>query len=324
MSLKTVKCYECKVKKEGVDCNKSIINDIITLILQSNKIENSEKECSLKYIIKYDKVTKEENHTFFLEVIKDSDEGLLLFRIGKTKELEGMLKRNKVTLSGEGILDESEQQIYELEICTYILFDIKNCIFIEMYGQFAPGTKVLIDIFNKELRKLELFKNYIFEANHIMSDKIIESFKDTGNKLKRIGFTYSLPKAEKLGLLGLEAKQISELNKLGGLYVDCIIRNRPRIPLTKKKEKISSIIQSFGECSDEIRRSLFFEGSTGRNKNKKYSFEEEGVTYTIDISTYKFEDKVKIKYDLKEIEEQVYEKLKLVYNSNKQDILTYI
>lgn len=328
MSKKTLRCYELNVSRDGKTCGKENFKDLMDIIFSSNKNDNATELSNGNKIIQY---KDEKSNNFSLELLKmvngkKIDDNYIFFRIGKQKDIEGFVKRNRSTLLGEGVLDENEQKIYELEVCTYILIDISEGIILEMYGQYAPTIKMLTIIINNNLEKFDDFssiKTNIFFKN-IMTEKMIETFKNTGNRLGKIGYMYSIPNAEKLSAMGMGIKQIEALNMLGNLELDLIIKNKPRIPLTKSNEIISMIVSSFGECIKDIKESLFFEGSTKDNTSKKFKFEEEEVTYNLDVAYYKKEDGLKIPFTLDQIEEQVYNKIKLRYESNKDDILTYI
>ncbi|VDG74723.1 Uncharacterised protein [Clostridium carnis] len=328
MSKKTLRCYELNVTIDGKTCEKENFKDLIKIIFDQKQNDEAAELINGNKIIKY---KDEKNNSFSLELLNivngiKINENYMFFRIGKQKDIEGFVKRNRSTLLGEGVLDEDQQRIYELEVCTYILIDIREGIILEMYGQYAPNIRILTLIINRNIQKIDDFNNLKTNVSfkNIMTEKMIETFKNNGNKLGKIGYTYSIPNAKKLASMGMGLKQIEALNLLGSLELDLIIKNKPRIPLTKKNEIISMIVSSFGECVKDIKESLFFEGSTKDNSSRKFTFDKEEVTYNLDVAYYKNEDGVKIPLTLEQIEEQVYEKIKLRYENNKGDILTYI
>lgn len=328
MSKKILRCYDLNISRNGKKCGKENFKDLVEIIFNPKKNDKSIELSNGNKIIQY---KDEKNNSFSLELLKmvngkKVDDAYMFFRIGKQKDIEGFVKRNKSTLLGEGILDDKDQKIYELEVCTYMLIDTTEGIILEMYGQYAPTIKMLTLIINNNLERFDDFSSIKTNISfkNIMTEKMIETFKNTGNKLGKIGYTYSIPNAEKLSIMGMDIKQIEALNMLGYLELDLIIKNKPRIPLTKNNEIISMIVSSFGECVKDIKESLFFEGSTKDNTSRKFTFEEEEVTYSLDVAYYKNEYGMKIPLTLDQIEEQVYEKIKLRYESNKEDILTYI
>lgn len=328
MSKKVLRCYELNVKKDNTVCKKDNFKSLVNIIFDPNQNKQATTLVNGNGFIKY---SSEKGDNFSLELLKPAknnitDDDYMFFRIGKQKDMQDVLKRNKATLLGEGVLDEKQQKIYELEVCTYILVDLRKGIILEMYGQYAPTIKILTLIINTNLEKIDDFNNvrtHILFKN-IMTAKMIETFKTTGNKLGKIGYTYSIPSANNLEKLGLGIKQIQALNEIGELELEFIIRNKPRIPLTKNNDIIKSVVDSFKECVKEIKGTLFFEGSTRENSSQKFTFNEEEVTYNLDISYYRNEDNLKIPLNLEEIEQQVYEKIKSKYESNREDILSYI
>jgi len=328
MTKKVLRCYELNVKKNNIVCKKENFKNLVNIIFDPSQNKQAITLVNGNGFIKY---SSEKGDSFSLELLKPvksipTDDDYMFFRIGKQKDMQDVLKRNKATLLGEGVLDDKQQKIYELEVCTYILVDLRKGIILEMYGQYAPTIKILTLIINADLEKIDDFNNlrtHILFKN-IMTEKMIETFKTTGNKLGKIGYTYSIPSANNLEKLGLGIKQIQALNLMGELELEFIIRNKPRIPLTRSNEIIKSVVDSFKECTQNIKETLFFEGSTKANSSQKFTFSEEEVTYNLDISYYRNEDNLKIPLSLEEIEQQVYEKIKSKYESNRDDILSYI
>ncbi|NFO40762.1 hypothetical protein FDB42_11785 [Clostridium botulinum] len=328
MSRKILKCYECDIMKDDIKCKKNKIGNVLDCIFNPKINENVTELDNGNTFLNHN---SEKGDRFSLELLKkinneDIDEKYRLFRIGKQKDMQDMLKRDKTTLLGEGVLDEQQQKIYELEVCTYILVDIENGIIMEMYGQYAPTIKMLVAIINNNLGEIKELKDkkVSFYYKKIMTSKMIETFKTTGNRLGKIGYTYSIPSAEKLKEMKLDTKQIEALKEIGGLEIGVIIKGKPRIPITKNKQRIELIVDSFKGCFKEIKESLFFEGSMGDGGSQKFTFNKEEVTYNTDITYHKKEDNLEIALNLEEIETQVYNKIKLKYENNKIDILKYI
>lgn len=328
MSRKTLRCYEIEIRKGNTTCDIDTFSDIIKIIFDGSQNDNAKSFDNGNGIVKF---ISEKGESYSLELINKIkntviEEDFLFIRIGKQKDIDGFVKRNKTTLLGEEVLDKDDQKIYELEVCTYMLIELKNGILLEMHGQFAPNINMFMQIVNSNLELIDDFNSIRTNISYknIVSDKMIETFKVTGNNLKKIGYTYSIPSAEKLEKLGLDLRQVQALNLIGGLELEFIIKSKPRLPLTKKNEIIRAILESFKGCAKEIKDTLFFEGGTKYNSNQKFTFNEDEVTYNLDISYYKNEDNIKIPLDLYEIEEQVYDKIKNKYVENREDILNYI
>lgn len=326
MSNKKLYCYTFDIMKNGKSGNdkkkiKLIIDSLFNIKNDNVSVfENGNKA------LKFD---NNDDNYFSLELLntiknEKIPEEYLFFRIGRQKELEGALKRQKATFMGEEILDKKQQEEYELEICTYILIDIESGIAIELFGQFAPSTKHFFNIVNAYLDKN--FKNdrITVLAKNIMTDKMIETYKDCGVSLNEIGYKYNIPDVEALKYLGLDTKQIAELKKLDVFEIKISIKNRPRLPLTKFPEKIKYTVGAFKECAKDIKDTIKFKGSTEGSGSQEYKFHEDIVTYSVDISNYKIQDSLKIKLDLDELAEQAYIKIKTKYESNKNNIEKYI
>ena len=325
MASKKIYLYRYDVLNKKISCKRNNLEKIIKTMFDDNnnnvtKFENGNRTLILE---------EGEDDYYSLDWLKSINEAVvsdnyLFFRIGRKKEIEGVLKRNQDTLKCEEILNKDEREIYELEICTYILVDLNDGIIIELAGQFAPSVRSFITMINMYLSKNEKFKNILIRNKNIATSKMIEAFKNGGVKLGKIGYKYNIPNVEILKYLGLDIKQIQALEQLDVLELEVSIKNKPRIPLSKTTEKISYAIKAFEECKNDIKETVFFKGNTKNSGNKKYTFKEEDVTYSIDITNYKIEDKIKLKLTLDEIAEQVYNKIKDRYEGNKEDVLEYI
>lgn len=194
----------------------------------------------------------------------------------------------------------------------------------ELFGQFAPAVNSFVKIVNR-LLPIELKnKNVVIEYNKILTEKMIEALKKGGVKLSNIGYNYNIPNANVLRYLGLDTKQISALEELNVFEIQVNIKNKPRIPLTKNVQKIGYEIDAFKECNKDIKDTLFFRGKTAETDNKNYKFTNEEVTYAISVNTSRVDEGETIKFSLNEMAEQIYDKMKIVYDKNIEDIKKYI
>ena len=318
-------CYTYSIINNKVDCDKSNFLDLMKVLFNTSN-KNVKKFENGNQALIFDEDDENYLSLDLLKIVngRDVPKDWLFFRIGRQKELEGALKRDKKTFMGEPILDAADQEKYELEICTYLLVDTKTGIILELYGQYAPSIKGFINILNSFLSKNENFNSISIKYNHILTEKMVESLKDDGTKLSKIGYTYNIPDVDKLQYLGLDIAQIKALKELDVLEVEVILKNKSRIPLTKNSDRIKYTINAFKECVKDIKDTLYFKGSTSSSKSKNYTFNKEEVTYMLDINSYKIDDKLKVLLTLDEFAEQVFEKMYNVYCANSKDILNYI
>lgn len=324
MANKQIRCYTYKVLKGKNICKKDFLFKIIDVIL-------NDKENKVKRLPNDNKVRifKGKEDRYSIELLKNINkkvipENYMFFRIGREKEIEGALKRNKGTLVSEELLDENEQGKYILEICTYILIDKTDGIIMELFGQFAPSINSFIKMVNAFLPLDFKSKNIVVEYDRILTEKMIDTLKKGGVKLNKIGYNYNIPSADVLRYLGLDTKQIAALKELDVFQIEVNIKNKPRIPLTKNVKKIGYVIDAFRECTKDIKDTLIFKGRTEETSDKKYKFTEEQVTYTIAVSTSRQDEGEIIKFSLDEMAEQIYDKMKIVYDKNIEDIKKYI
>ncbi|EGO87445.1 hypothetical protein G8S49_01605 [Clostridium botulinum C] len=321
---KKMYCYTYDVLMNNTICEKEKLFKIINNMF-------SEKE---KNVTKFENGNKvfifqDSGNNYSLELLKEVNEievedGYMFFRIGRQKEIEGALKRNKKTFISEEILSKEQQEKYDIEICTYILIDKRNGIILELFGQFAPSIKTFIDMMNSFLPKEISNKKVSIKYKNILTEKMIESFKEDGVRLGRIEYTYNIPSARVLNNLGLDMEQIKALEELDVFQVEIKIKNRPKVPLTKLPEKIKYTIKAFKDCAKEIKDTVVFNGRSGKLGSKDYSFKEEEVTYPINITNNKKQDNLIIKLTLDEMAEQVYNKMKDIYEANMSKVLEYI
>jgi hypothetical protein len=310
--------------KDKKTCGKENLFEIIDLVLKPNQNKVSETSNGNKVCIFDDG-----ENSYSLEMLKkvnntDIDEDYLFFRIGRKKEIEGAIKRNKSTLISEEILDKKQQEKYDLEICTYLLIDKINGVILELFGQFAPSINSFINMINKLLPQNLKDKYVTLNYEKILTQKMIDSFKNEGVRLSKIAYTYNIPQASVLKSLGLDIKQINALEELDLFQVEVNIKSRPNLPLTKSPDKIKYAINAFSECIKDIKDTLVFRGTTSKSQSKKYKFTEEEVTYPITINNYIAQGNLTIKLSLDEMAEQIYDKMKLTYENNVDDILEYI
>ena len=325
MSNKKMFCYTYSIVNNNVRCDKSNFLDLMKLLFDISN-ENVKKFDTGNQALIFDGDDDNYLSLDLLRVIngREIPEDWLFFRIGRQKELEGALKRDKVTFMGEPILDANDQEKYELEICTYLLVDTKTGIILELYGQYAPSIKGFMSIVNSFFNKNTNLNNILIKYDYILTEKMVESLKNTGTKLNKIGYTYNIPDVEKLQYLGLDIAQIKALKELDVLEVEVTLKNKSRIPLTKNGDRIKYTINAFKECVKDIKDTLYFKGATASSSSKNYTFNKEIVTYNLDINNYKTDDKLKVLLTLDEFAEQVFEKMYSVYCANRKDIIDYI
>ncbi|MCC5424867.1 hypothetical protein [Clostridium botulinum] len=321
---KNMYCYTYDVLMDNIVCEKEKLFTIINKMFNEenknvNKLENGNRVL----------IFSDDENNYSLELLKkindtEVEEGYMFFRIGRQKEIEGALKRNKETLISEEILSKEQQEKYDIEICTYLLIDKENGIILELFGQFAPSIKTFMYMINSSLPPKLSNEKLVIRYKKILTEKMIDSFKDGGVRLGRIEYTYNIPSAKVLEHLGLDSKQIKALEELDVFQLEIKIKNKPKMPLTKLPKMIKYTIDAFKECTKDVKDTIVFNGRTGNLASKDYSFKEEEVTYPIAISSSKRQDNLVIKLTLDQMAEHVYDKMKNAYEENINSVLEYI
>ncbi|EKS4344866.1 hypothetical protein QB607_002862 [Clostridium botulinum] len=315
MSTKKIRCFTFDLKQNDTKCNgiylKELINELYLNVSGTSKEEtiiyreNKDADyLSLERLEKFNTSNNKHDYGYF--------------RIGRQKDIDGAIKRNLNTLEGKEILDENEQGVYELEICTYILVDFQEGIILELYGQFAPTIKSFANILNKKLNGYEIhYKN-------ILTEDLINILKKDGDRINKINYNYEVADVSILQKLGLTSPQVVALEELGIFEIEITLKNRPRIPLTKKIDKIKHVIEVLSQSPKKIKDTIGILGKTKNSASKEYKFTEQEVTFNIGISDFKNQDGMIIKLSLDEIAEEVYNRMEGLYIKNKSNILEYI
>lgn len=326
MSKKTVRCYVSKIKNEkGVKIDIKNLEKIIEKIFELPEAKETDEENRCLIYSEND-----ENNYLSLEYIKKVnnnivDNNYMLFRIGRQKDIEGALKRNVNTFEGKEVIDKDEQNVYNLEICTYLIIDKEKGVICELFGNYAPTVKSFIYILNKCIEKLEAnYKKYIISYANIMTDKMIKTYADNADKLGKIIYQFEKPNVDFLKMFDLTEAQIIALEDLDVFEVEVALKGKTRIPLSSNGLIIKNIIDNLYKLPKKIKDKVKIIGKTSKSNTKAYTFNEENVTYYIDIPYTKTEDGAIKKLTLNEISEEVYKKILDLYENNRNDLYSYI
>ena len=250
MSKKRIRCFKYEIIKNKVKCDQNYLKDIFAVLFDDsnkdiNKLQNGNR------VLRFE--NRNDGNYFSLELLSTANGGTipdnyLFLRIGRQKEIDGALKRNIQTLESEEIIEKDQQDSYELEICTYLLIDTSNGVILELVGQYAPSVKAFMYIVNCNLNEIGKLKDISIDYSNILTEKMIDTFKNEGVRLGKIGYNYTIPDVEALNQLGLGMEQIKALKDLGIFQVEVTLKNKPRIPLTKSSQKIRYAITAFSDC----------------------------------------------------------------------------
>lgn len=326
MSQRTVKCYTMKMR--GEDGAKVSLKNSIEIIekifrLPCVKVLDNNNKCLLY-------TEKDENNYMSLEYInkinnKEVDDNYMFFRIGRQRDIEGAIKRNINTFEGKEIIDINEQDEYNLEICTYLIIDKENGIICELYGMYAPNVKTFIHIINKNIEKLgQQYTGITAAFLNIMTDKMITSFAGNAEKLGKIEYKFEKPSIKFMKELNMPESQMIALRELDILEVEVTLKGKNKIPLANDSLKIKNIVEILSKLPKGIKDKLKIWGKTHNSNTKDYTFNEENVTYRIDVPVSKKENGEEKSFSLEEMGEEVYKRISNLYEKNKEDLMSYI
>lgn len=327
MAQKILHCYTYDIMVNNKKCENRF-KEMIELLFNTkqDKVSNLGNN---KLGFKFDNQKEGYLSVEWIKMIKEEyiPDKYMFFRIGRQRDIDGAIKREKQTFKSKEVIDKEVQNKYELEICTYLLVDLDKSIIIEVYGKQAPSAKDFIKEFNKFIELDLKQSNMDIRLNNIFTDKLIDNYKTCGSTLDQLSYTYyNLPGIEALKNMGLTREQLASLKELDIYEVEIKIKNKPRTPLTKDSIKIKKVLDAMKTTSGKLRDSIRVKGKSGNSKSKEYRFASTPLTYNIEIQTYvKLDDESeKRKMSLDEFTNQAYLEMESAYDSKKDDIRRFI
>lgn len=223
------------------------------------------------------------------------------------------------------IIDKSEQDEYNLEICTYILIDLSNGVASELYGRFAPSVNAFTYVINRLMEKnSDKYKNISLHYANIMTEEMINAYANNADRLGKLVYQFEKPDVEFLKKLKLTDSQIIALRDLNVLEVEVTLKGKNKIPLSDNALKIKNVLEESAKLPQKIKENLKVIGKASKSDTKTYTFTEEKVTYYIDVPSIKREDGEIKKLTIEEIGKEVYNRIYTLYTDNKDDLETYI
>lgn len=325
MSKKLVRCYASRMRadktKLDMDVYKSIIEDVFNS--ENAKVVGDMNKCLI--------YKEGDNNNYlsleYIKKIKKSkiDDNYMFFRIGREKDIEGAVKRNVQTFEGTEIIDKSEQDEYNLEICTYILIDMKNGVISELYGRFAPTVSSFTYIVNRLLESFgDKYRDISLYYTNIMTEEMINVYANNANRLGKMVYQFEKPNVDFLKKLSLTDAQVIALKDLNVLEVEITLKGKNKIPLSDNALKIKHVLEEAAKLPKTIKENLKVIGKTSKSDTKTYKFTEEKVTYYLDVPSIKKQDGEVKKLTIEEIGEEVYNRIYTLYTENKNDLESYI
>lgn len=251
------------------------------------------------------RLNKEFEDSIVLEVLH-YDSHYIYARIGKQKDILSVHLRDQETLVAEKI-DKTENQ--ELEIFTYLLIDRENYIISYLREQAAPSIQ--------ELSKI--ISIYFGESNHLYSEISGVIIDDAIPILKQkdiigsIEYSVTVPSTQRINIdqLGLTEDQFEYLSNQKSVNIT--------VKLVAERNKDS--------FQDRNRMELFFRNLLQWTRKVKVRAKNEGEymqTYDIENSPFTRREKFSFDNTAEDIENEIRQRLINVYETNKNDILTYI
>ncbi|SKA89783.1 hypothetical protein SAMN05428976_11358 [Clostridium sp. USBA 49] len=305
MSQKVVYYYSISIRDSLTNVEVDNIKKVFDVIFKENCVNNNEiRTLSLG------------NGEVTLDILLE-DENYLFGRVGKETEFYNILKRNKETLKYEYVLNGDDVNNSSLEICTYFLLDYTTGIVGFIFGKTAPNVNSLVNIVSEHSEK------YTMNIIRIASEESVRALLRPGSYLSKISYAFRVPNVEILEKVGLTRTQLASLANAEIFEAELIIKNRRRKPITDDQAVLENIVNTFSKLPDQIKNSLRFSGKTPNSLSKDYKFEEQDISFHIDIDEYKIENGNKIKLEADEVAAKVLHKLRGLYTEHRTDIMRY-
>lgn len=295
--------------------------------------DDNDKEIKIQNLkLLYDKIFKKYCKNNSLELDNSIDnkvnmdiiidrEDLLFCKFGKEKDNTTVQVRDNETRSTDLVILPKDLNKKILEVYTYFLLDYKEGIVSIIHGQSAPTKNMInniasrysnkyrtelepiysIDTYKKLYKKKSKLSKFLITLNQ-PNEQIIKAI--LGDKVGRGKMLEYLSEGKKKVILEVSAKE-------GKRY---ITDDYEEIP-----EYLQPLIDSF-----TMNAELNFRGSSQGNKIQNFGIGKKELKYNTSINTYKIEDKKRVYYNQKEINDEYYDALKESYRINKNDIMNIL
>lgn len=240
--------------------------------------------------------------SYTFEVMK-FDNDYIFGKIGKYKDIMTIQLRDRKTFIPAQIQKTSSQ---DLEVFTYLLIDRHNYVMSYLKEQSAPPIQVISSIIDNIYGSS---KHYFGEVASVMIDDAIPILKKK-HQIGSISYKVSVPSSEKISLdrLGLGEKEFS------------LLQNQKSVDFEVKlvAERNKSAIED-SQSIDKLLKKIM--SKTNKIKVKAKNQNEYMQTYNIVDSILTKREKFDFNKDATNIESEIMAKLKITYESNKQEIL---
>lgn len=253
-----------------------------------------------------------QNDKISLDILKNNDE-FLFARVGKETEHYNILKRDRSTKEFEEVLTRSETDKI-LEVCTYFLLDYKNGIVGFIFGQAAPTPNAIVSIITDYSDK------YTLCIDRISSPESVKSLLRPGSTIKKVKYVMRTPNIEILDALKIKPGLKNKMIHMPKQEIEILIKNGNKSMFSSMDEMRGFIDELF---SAKEKEDIILYGNSGGGRQKEFKFLEQDISYSIDIKEYDIEGKIKRRLSNDEIQQNVYNDLKVLYNKNYEEILMY-
>lgn len=251
-----------------------------------------------------------------LDILFNTD--LYLFaRVGRKKDSSDAIIRDNQTKKYEYVLAGEDLLNKTLEICTYFLLDYTTGVVGFIIGKAAPSVQSLINIVN------ENYDEYIMKVDNIVSPESVRALMNPGSSIGKIKYKFRVPNVDILKHVGLDREQITSLYNTDIYEVELVIKNQPRRNITEDDNKISDIINKFAALPQAIKDTLAIHGKTRNSSSQDYSFDENEIVYSIDVPADKTVEGQKITLTVDEVANEIFIRLRNIYNENKSALLSF-
>lgn len=253
-----------------------------------------------------------QNDKITLDILRNNNE-FLFARVGKETEHYNIVKRNKETKQSEEVLKITEKDKI-LEVCTYFLLDYKKGIVGFIFGKAAPTPNVIVSIIT------DYSDDYTLCIDRISSPESVKSLLKPGSTIKKIKYTMRTPNIEILDALKIRPGLKNKMIHMEKQEIDILMKNGNKSMFSSMDEMKEFIDEMFLAKEKE---DIVLYGNSGNGRQKEFKFLDQDISYSIDIKEYNKIGKEKSRLNNDEINQNVYNDLKSLYNKNYQEILMY-
>lgn len=249
-----------------------------------------------------------DNAQVVMDILINNDQ-YLYCRLGKEKEINSFLERDKISLDASDLSIGANKII---EMYTHVYLNYTTGILVIVKNNSAPQIKTLnniVPMYNINLKT---------EFVPIPNDQSINSLYKPNSAISAVTFDVPVPTADYLeGVLKFNRGLIRSFRNTEVRNMRITLFNEPRKRLTSEIENIKEIVSNLIQSKDDntiIAGKV--KGNPGQSLSQEYDLFSELFSYNINVNTYRVENHERVYNTVDELNDIIKNELIASYNHN--------